>query len=76
MPVRGTDFAGTIEAIGRGVTGWQSGDPVFGEAAGTLAEHVVANVQHLAGIPDGVTLTTLGEDPQRCSSKFPTLWRG
>lgn len=63
VPVRGTDFAGTIEAIGRGVTGWQAGDPVFGEAAGTLAEHVIADVQHLARIPDGVTFEQAAATP-------------
>jgi NADPH:quinone reductase-like Zn-dependent oxidoreductase len=62
-PVRGTDFAGTIETIGQGVTGWQEGDPVFGEAAGTLADHVIANVQHLARIPDGVTFEQAAATP-------------
>jgi len=63
VPVRGTDFAGTIEAIGRGVTGWRVGDPVFGEAAGTLAEHVIADVQHLARIPEGVTFEQAAATP-------------
>lgn len=63
MPVRGTDFAGTIQAIGPGVTGWQPGDPVFGEAAGTLADHVIANVRHVARIPDGVTFEQAAATP-------------
>ncbi len=63
VPVRGTDFAGTIEAIGRGVTGWRVGDPVFGEAAGTLAEHVIVDVQHLARIPEGVTFEQAAATP-------------
>ena len=62
-PVRGTDFAGTIEAIGPGVTGWRVGDPVFGEATGTLAEHVIANVQHLARIPDGISFEQAAATP-------------
>lgn len=63
VPVRGTDFAGTIQAIGRGVTGWRSGDPVFGEAAGTLADHVIADVQHVARVPDGVTFEQAAATP-------------
>ncbi len=35
--IRGRDFAGTIEAVGPGVTGWQVGDEVLGEDEATLA---------------------------------------
>ncbi|MBI5946810.1 MAG: NAD(P)-dependent alcohol dehydrogenase [Chloroflexi bacterium] len=38
--VLGTDFAGTVEAAGKDVTGFRPGDEVFGAAAGTLAEYV------------------------------------
>lgn len=73
VPVRGTDVAGTIEAIGRGVTGWQVGDPVFGEAAGTLAEHVVANVEHLARVPAGVTFEQAAATPLAGGRHRPRL---
>jgi NADPH:quinone reductase-like Zn-dependent oxidoreductase len=63
VPVRGTDVAGTIEAVGPGVTGWRPGERVFGEAAGTLAEHVVAGVGQLARIPDGVTVEQAAATP-------------
>jgi NADPH:quinone reductase-like Zn-dependent oxidoreductase len=36
----GHDFAGTIEAVGKGVTDLQPGDDVFGLAAGAFAEFV------------------------------------
>src|SRR2546423_2552047 len=36
----GSDFAGTVEAIGRNVTGFKPGDEVFGVRAGCLAEYV------------------------------------
>ena len=63
VPVRGTDFAGTVETIGRGVSGWHAGDPVFGEAAGTFADHAIVNVQHMTRIPHGVTFEEAAATP-------------
>ncbi|MEU8849239.1 NAD(P)-dependent alcohol dehydrogenase [Streptomyces sp. NPDC048564] len=40
--VRGRDFAGTVEAVGAGVTGIEPGDEVYGEADGAFAEYVCA----------------------------------
>ncbi|MGW1610690.1 NAD(P)-dependent alcohol dehydrogenase [Streptomyces sp. NPDC002285] len=40
--VRGRDFAGTVEAVGAGVTGLEPGDEVYGEADGAFAEYVCA----------------------------------
>jgi NADPH:quinone reductase-like Zn-dependent oxidoreductase len=36
----GSDFAGTVEAVGRNVTGFKPGDDVFGVKAGCLAQYV------------------------------------
>src|ERR1051325_8798439 len=36
----GSDFAGTVEAIGRNVTEFKPGDEVFGVRAGALAEYI------------------------------------
>jgi NADPH:quinone reductase-like Zn-dependent oxidoreductase len=36
----GTDFAGTVEAVGRSVTEFKPGDEVFGVKAGCLAEYI------------------------------------
>jgi NADPH:quinone reductase-like Zn-dependent oxidoreductase len=38
----GVDYAGTVEAIGRNVTQFQSGDEVFGARTGAFAEYVCA----------------------------------
>lgn len=36
----GCDYSGTIEAVGRSVTGFTVGEPVFGMGDGTLAEYL------------------------------------
>src|SRR5437660_11290559 len=43
--VVGTDFAGTVEAIGRAVTLFQRGDEVFGGVRGAFAEYVCVSEQ-------------------------------
>jgi NADPH:quinone reductase-like Zn-dependent oxidoreductase len=40
MKIRGTDFAGRVEAVGRGVKRFHPGDEVFGEVHGAFAEYV------------------------------------
>ncbi|TDO46839.1 NADPH:quinone reductase-like Zn-dependent oxidoreductase [Kribbella sp. VKM Ac-2527] len=65
--VLGKDFAGTVEAVGEGVTEFAAGDPVFGVVAkpflgaGSLAEYVVVPAgSGVARIPDGVSVTDAG----------------
>ena len=50
--VMGMEGAGTIEAIGEGVTGWEIGQRVFGRARGSHAEKVLFDVDHLLPMPD------------------------
>jgi NADPH:quinone reductase-like Zn-dependent oxidoreductase len=38
--VLGTDFAGTVESVGKRVTRFQLGDEVFGGRPGAFAEYV------------------------------------
>jgi NADPH:quinone reductase-like Zn-dependent oxidoreductase len=38
--IPGSDFAGTVEAVGRNVTEFKPGDDVFGVRAGALAEYI------------------------------------
>ncbi len=50
-PVRGTDFAGTVTAVGSGVTGLHEGDEVFGSCRGAFAELAVAKDSEVVAKP-------------------------
>jgi NADPH:quinone reductase-like Zn-dependent oxidoreductase len=53
--VRGTDVAGTVEAVGAGVTRFGPGDEVFGSAHGSYAEYAAADEDQLARKPANLT---------------------
>ncbi|EDY21308.1 Alcohol dehydrogenase zinc-binding domain protein [Chthoniobacter flavus Ellin428] len=55
----GTDGAGTIAALGSGVTGWKVGDRVYlaGSVTGTYAEQALCEPVHLHPLPDNVSFT-------------------
>jgi len=46
-PVLGVDLAGTVEAVGPGVTRFKPGDDVFGGAPASFAEYVLAREDRL-----------------------------
>ncbi|MEU9033976.1 NAD(P)-dependent alcohol dehydrogenase [Streptomyces sp. NPDC048352] len=50
-PAAGLDVAGTVAALGPGVTGCAVGDPVFGTAHGSFAEYAVARADRIAPKP-------------------------
>lgn len=56
IPIRGTDFVGTIESVGEGVTRWRPGDHVFGEADAAWAEYALAAQDAIAKVPPSMTL--------------------
>jgi NADPH:quinone reductase-like Zn-dependent oxidoreductase len=51
----GRSFAGTVEAVGTGVTGFALGDEVYGTCNGSFAEHVAVRVDRLAARPANLT---------------------
>ncbi|MEV0821064.1 NADP-dependent oxidoreductase [Nonomuraea rubra] len=52
----GMELAGTVDALGEGVTGLRLGDPVYGQVApGALATHAIAEADALAYKPDDLT---------------------
>ncbi|MDQ5875155.1 MAG: NAD(P)-dependent alcohol dehydrogenase [Actinomycetota bacterium] len=62
-PVRGTDVAGTVEAVGTGVTRFQRGDAVFGEGVGSFAEYATAPEEKLAPKPANLSFEQAGAVP-------------
>jgi NADPH:quinone reductase-like Zn-dependent oxidoreductase len=54
-PVRGTDVAGTVEAVGGGVTDLREGDEVFGSCTGAFAEHAVARAGDVVAKPETIS---------------------
>lgn len=55
QPIRGVDFAGTIEAVGNDVTRFSVGDEVFGSSAATFAEYARARADRIAAKPANMT---------------------
>ena len=60
--VLGMDFAGTVEAVGEGVTEYAEGDEVYGcagglgELQGTLAEYMLADARLIARKPNNLSM--------------------
>jgi NADPH:quinone reductase-like Zn-dependent oxidoreductase len=53
--VPGTDIAGTVEAVGKGVTQLHLGDEVFGWCTGAFAEYACAGEDHFLPKPANLT---------------------
>jgi len=55
LRIRGRDFAGRVEAVGRDVTRLRPGDEVYGETGGTFAEYVSVPQDLVEPKPAGLT---------------------
>jgi NADPH:quinone reductase-like Zn-dependent oxidoreductase len=55
LSIRGRDFAGRVEAVGRNVTRVRPGDEVYGEADGTFAEYVCVPADLVEAKPANLT---------------------
>jgi NADPH:quinone reductase-like Zn-dependent oxidoreductase len=61
--VPGTDVAGTVEAVGSGVTGLQLGDAVFGWATGGFAQYATAPANLVVAKPERLTFEQAAASP-------------
>jgi NADPH:quinone reductase-like Zn-dependent oxidoreductase len=62
-PVRGTDVAGQVEAVGTGVTRFRPGDEVFGWCVGAYAEYASVSEDALALKPANLTFEQAASVP-------------
>src|SRR4029453_3147366 len=57
----GTDFAGVVEAVGKDVTNFKSGDEVFGAKNGAVADYIcVKSERAVVAKPSNITLKKAG----------------
>jgi NADPH:quinone reductase-like Zn-dependent oxidoreductase len=63
VPVRGADLAGVVVEVGEDVSDFAPGDRVFGSAAGSCAEFVVARATSLAHIPPATSFVEAAAIP-------------
>jgi NADPH:quinone reductase-like Zn-dependent oxidoreductase len=72
--VIGTDFAGTVESVGKGVTKFQPGDEVFGGRDGAFAEYVsVRETGAIARKPANVTFEEAAAVPVSATTALQGL---
>lgn len=75
----GSDYAGVIESMGSGVRGLTIGQRVFGmmpllRSSGSYAEYVCARAEHLAAVPDGISITDAAAIPLAALTAFRALF--
>ncbi len=61
--ILGVDFAGIVEAVGKEVSRFKPGDPVFGLTPGTFADHVAARETQIALKPDHLSFAEAAGAP-------------
>ncbi len=77
-PILGLDVAGTVAALGPGVTGWQTGDRVFGLVeGGSYAEYAVLPAGMAMRIPDSLSFEEAAAIPEVFLTAYQALcWLG
>ncbi|WP_227589874.1 NAD(P)-dependent alcohol dehydrogenase [Demequina pelophila] len=75
-PVPGTDVAGTVVAVGAGVTAWRPGDPVVGWASGAFAQFAVAADDALVAPPAGLAFEEAAALPTAAVTALQALRLG
>ena len=79
--VFGADFAGTVKAVGEGVSGFSPGTPVYGDASplsgnqGAHAERLVVRATRVHPIPKGLTFEQAAALPTAALTVLDGLWR-
>lgn len=77
QPVPGRDVAGTVAAVGPGVTGFAVGDEVFGTAStGSFAEQAVCAVKRLAHKPSELSWAEAAALPISAGTALQALRAG
>jgi NADPH:quinone reductase-like Zn-dependent oxidoreductase len=71
--VRGQDFAGRIEAVGKDVTRFQPGDEVYGTCNGSFAEYATARGDKVAPKPANLTFEQAATVPTTGSTALQAL---
>ena len=72
-PVRGSDAAGVVEAVGPEVTGFRPGDEVFGTCDGSFAEYALAKGDKLAPKPSNLTFEQAAVVPTSATTALQGL---
>jgi len=76
-PYPGLECAGTIAALGDGVTGWQPGEQVCALlSGGGYAELVAVPAGQLLPVPKGITLAEAAALPETVCTVYSTVFQG
>ncbi|MGW2598850.1 SDR family NAD(P)-dependent oxidoreductase [Streptomyces klenkii] len=69
----GLECAGTVTAVGPGVTSVAPGDPVAGGAAGCFASHALLRADRILPVPEGMTMAEAATIPMAYMTVHHTL---
>src|SRR3546814_11064953 len=74
--VSGLEFAGEVDAVGKGVAGWSAGDAVVGgNRFGAMAEYAVVPARALRAKPEGLSWDEAAAYPVAYLTAYVSLVR-